>query len=359
MLETRLDYDRGLILLTNQDKTKLVFRAGFGYPEGQVKALTKTSFHLNRPESQGVFVVSMREQKPFLVNDINELDGHLSLRSLEFAKKLGSQSFICCPIICEGESVGILAVDTLRSQRPLLQSDISLLMGIAPVIGISIHNANLLEAKFSQFSSFLKVMAASIDARDPLTAGHSEKVTQYSVEICNQIGLSAAECEMIRVAALLHDYGKIGVPDAILKKNGKLSDMEYEIVKTHCYKTRDILDQVNFEGIYRQVPEIAGAHHEKIDGTGYPKGLKGKTIPIGAKIIAVADFFEAVTSMRHYREPMPTEEAFRLLREGSGSHFDKRIVEALIICRKRAAAEELRMDQAESGLRPRQEMSGV
>ena len=232
-------------------------------------------------------------------------------------------------------------------------------MGIAPVIGISIHNANLLEAKFSQFSSFLKVMAASIDARDPLTAGHSEKVTQYSVEICNQIGLSAAECEMIRVAALLHDYGKIGVPDAILKKNGKLSDMEYEIVKTHCYKTRDILDQVNFEGIYRQVPEIAGAHHEKIDGTGYPKGLKGKTIPIGAKIIAVADFFEAVTSMRHYREPMPTEEAFRLLREGSGSHFDKRIVEALIICRKRAAAEELRMDQAESGLRPRQEMSGV
>ena len=343
VLEKRLDYDRGLILLANQSRTKLEFRAGFGYPDEQVVNLTKTTFHLNKPESQGVFVVSMREQKPFLVNDINNLDGHLSLRSMEFAKKLGAQSFICCPIICEGESVGILAVDNLKSKRPLLQTDISLLMGIAPVIGISIHNANLLEAKFSQFSSFLKVMAASIDARDPLTAGHSEKVTQYSVEICNQLGLGASESEMIRVAALLHDYGKIGVPDAILKKNGRLSEMEYEVVKTHCYKTRDILEQVNFEGIYQQVPEIAGCHHEKIDGTGYPKGLKGKDIPLGAKIIAVADFFEAVTSLRHYRDPMPVEEAFRLLKDGAGSHFDKKIVEALITCRKRAAAEEVQL----------------
>ena len=359
VLEKRLDYDRGLILLADQSRTKLSFRAGFGYPTDKISTLSKTSFHLNRPESQGVFVISMREQKPFLVNDINELDGNLSLRSLEFARKLGSQSFICCPIICDGESVGILAVDNLKSKRPLLQSDISLLMGIAPVIGISIQNANLLEAKFSQFSSFLKVMAASIDARDPLTAGHSDKVTQYSVEICKELGLGAAEIEMIRVAALLHDYGKIGVPDAILKKNGRLTDMEYEIVKTHCYKTRDILDQVNFEGIYAQVPEIAGAHHEKIDGTGYPKGLKEKDIPLGAKIIAVADFFEAVTAMRHYREPMLIEEAFRLLREGAGSHFDRKVVEALITCRLRAAAAEAEDDQDYSGLRPRQEMMGV
>ncbi|GFO59913.1 histidine kinase [Geomonas silvestris] len=361
VLEERLDYDRGLILLANQSRSKLVFRAGFGYPEATVQALTKTTFHLNRPESQGVFVISMREQKPFLVNNINELDGSLSLRSLEFARKLGSQSFICCPIICEGESVGILAVDNLKSKRPLLQSDMSLLMGIAPVIGISIHNANLLDAKFAQFSSFLKVLAASIDARDPLTAGHSEKVTEYSVEICHELGLPPAEVEMIRVAALLHDYGKIGVPDAILKKNGKLTDLEYEIVKTHSYKTRDILDQVNFEGIYKQVPEIAGAHHEKVDGTGYPRGLKGKDIPLGAKIIAVADFYEAVTSLRHYREPMLVEDAFRLLREGIGSHFEKKVVEALISCRlrARAAANDEIQELQESGLRPRQEMIGV
>ncbi|UFS70058.1 HD domain-containing protein [Geomonas sp. RF6] len=330
VLGKRLDFDRGMLLLANEKKDRLVFRAGFGYPEKSFSVLSTTTFHLNRPESQGVLVVCYRDQKPFLVNDVNELEGTLSLRSMEFVKKLGCESFICCPIISEGESIGVLAVDNPKSKRPLVHSDISLLMGIAPMIGISIHNANLMEAKFRQFSSFLKVMAASIDARDPLTAGHSEKVTEYAVGICQELRLSAAEQEMIRVAALLHDYGKIGVPDAILKKNGRLTDLEYEIVKTHSYKTRDILDQVNFEGIYSQVPEIAGAHHERIDGTGYPRGLKGRDIPLGAKIITVADFFEAVTSKRHYRDPMPTAEAYRLLREGSGSHFEGRIVEALI-----------------------------
>ncbi|HBG06868.1 MAG: phosphohydrolase [Geobacteraceae bacterium GWC2_58_44] len=346
VLEKRLDYSRGLILLANPEKSKLVFQAGFGYQDQQLNFLSKTTFHLDRPDAKGVFVVSYREQRPFLVGDVSEIEGTLSGKSQNFAKQLLSQTFICCPIICEGESIGIIAVDNLKSKRPLVQSDVTLLMGIAPVIGISIHNANLHEAKSSQFSSFLKVMAASIDARDPLTAGHSEKVTEYCVEICNELGLPTAEREMIRVAALLHDYGKIGVPDAILKKNGKLSDLEYEIVKTHCHKTRDILEQVNFEGIYRQVPEIAGAHHEKVDGSGYPKGLKGKSIPLGAKVIAVADFFEAVTSQRHYRDPMQIEEAFRLLREGSGSHFDKHIVEALITCRKRAAAEAEREQSA-------------
>ena len=346
VLEKRLDYSRGLILLANPEKTKLVFQAGFGYQDEQLNFLSKTTFQLDRPDAKGVFVVSYREQRPFLVGDLSEIEGNLSGKSQNFAKQLLSQTFICCPIICEGESIGIIAVDNLKSKRPLVQSDVTLLMGIAPVIGISIHNANLHEAKSTQFSSFLKVMAASIDARDPLTAGHSEKVTEYCVEICNELGLPAAEREMIRVAALLHDYGKIGVPDAILKKNGRLSELEYEIVKTHCHKTRDILEQVNFEGIYQQVPEIAGAHHEKVDGTGYPKGLKGNKIPLGAKIIAVADFFEAVTSLRHYRDPMPVQEAFRLLREGSGSHFEKSIVDALINCRIRAAEAEL----SDSGL---------
>jgi len=184
ILETRLDYSRGLILLANPEKTKLVFQAGFGYHDEQLAFLGKTTFHLDRPDSKGVFVVSFREQRPFLVADVKDIEGALSGKSQNFAKQLLSQTFVCCPIICEGESLGILAVDNLKSKRPLVQSDVSLLMGIAPMIGISIRNAKLHEAKSSQFSSFLKVMAASIDARDPLTAGHSEKVTEYSEEIC-------------------------------------------------------------------------------------------------------------------------------------------------------------------------------
>jgi len=330
ILEKRLDYDRGLILLTNPEKSRLIFQAGFGYDAKLVSLLRKAEFHLDRPESRGVFVISFREQKPFLINDIDEIEGSLSFRSLVFAKKLGAQSFICCPIVCEGEPIGVLAVDNLKSKRRLVQSDMSLLMGIAPVIGITIHNANLIEAKVKQFSSLLQVMAASIDARDPMTAGHSEKVTEYALGICGELKLGKEFCEMIRVAALLHDYGKIGIPDAILKKDGRLTDIEYELVKYHASKTRGILEQVHFEGIYQQVPSIAGCHHEKLDGSGYPNGLRGKDIPLGAKIIAVADFFEAITAKRHYREPMDVEEAFRLLREESGTHFEKKLVEALI-----------------------------
>jgi HD-GYP domain-containing protein (c-di-GMP phosphodiesterase class II) len=330
VLEKRLDYDRGMILLTNEDKTRLMFNAGFGYTDEQLNILKNTSFHLGRPESKGVFIVSFREQKPFLVNDIDEIKEELSPRSLKLAKQIGAKSFICCPIIYEEESLGILAVDNIKTKRPLVQTDINLLMGIAPQIGISIHNAMLTEVKERQFRSILQVLAASIDARDPLTAGHSAKVTEYALGICDELGMTKDYCEMIRVASLLHDYGKIGIKDDILKKNTTLSIEEHEEIKTHVDKTKKILEQVNFEGIYQEVPHIVECHHEKIDGSGYPKGLKGEKIPLGAKIIAVADFFEAITSKRHYRDPMPLDTAFELLMENSDIHFDRRVVEAFI-----------------------------
>jgi putative nucleotidyltransferase with HDIG domain len=213
-------------------------------------------------------------------------------------------------------------------------------MGIASVIGISIRNSELIDARMREFKSIVHVLAASIDARDSLTAGHSEKVTEYSLAICRELGLSQEYCEMIRVAALLHDYGKIWVPDAILKKEGRLTAEEYAIVKIHSEKTLEILSQINFEGIFRQVPEIAGAHHEKLDGSGYPRGIRGGDIPLGSRIIAVADYFEAVTAKRHYRDPMPVDEAFALLRQEAGTHLEKRFVEALITTYTRTRSEQ-------------------
>jgi HD-GYP domain-containing protein (c-di-GMP phosphodiesterase class II) len=307
-----------------------MLQAGFGYSDDHQELFDKPSFHLDRPESKGIFITCFREQKPFLVNDLNDIEETLSPRSLAFAKILGTHSFICCPIVREDTSLGILAVDNIKSKRPLVQSDMSLLMGIASVIAVSIRNAELIEGRVRQFNSIIQVLAASIDARDSLTAGHSEKVTEYALGISAELGLSTDYREMIRVASLLHDYGKIGVPDAILKKEGRLTAEEYEIVKTHSGRTREILAQIDFEGIYCEVPEIAGSHHEKIDGSGYPRGLKGKDIPLGAKIISVADYFEAVTAKRHYRDPMPVDAAFELLRACSGSHFEARMVEALI-----------------------------
>jgi len=146
--------------------------------------------------------------------------------------------------------------------------------------------------------------------------------------ICKELNLSIEFCEVIRVAALLHDYGKIGVPDAILKKPGRLTREEYDIVKTHAMKSRDILEQINFRGMLSQVPEIAGAHHEKADGSGYPLGLRDEEIPLGARIISVADFFEAITAKRHYRDPLPLDVAFHLLEKEREIHFDSTIVDA-------------------------------
>lgn len=328
LFQKRLNYDRGLIMLANPQATRLIFRAGFGYTEDKLKILKKTAFHLDRPDAAGMFVASFKEQKPFLVNDIKEVSARLSPRSQAFAREMGSQSFICCPIICDGASLGILAVDNLKSKKPLVESDLSLLLGIAHVIGISLRNVELLDERNRQIQSILQTLAASIDARDPLTAGHSAKVTEYALGICHELDLPKEYCEAVRVAALLHDYGKIGVPDAILKKPGRLTREEYEIVKTHAMKSREILEQINFGGPLSIVPEIAGAHHEKIDGSGYPLGLKGDQIPLGARIIAVADFFEAITAKRHYRDPLPLEVSFHLLEKERGVHFEDRIVDA-------------------------------
>lgn len=328
--EKRLTFDRGIILLANADKTCLEYRAAYGYSKELFPAVRSASFHLDKKDSKGVFVLSFREQRPYLVNDLNEIEGELSSKSLEFARRMNAKSFVCTPIVCDGEALGVFAVDNIHSNRLLVQSDISLLMGIASIIAIGIRNTELIESKESQFRSILEVLAASIDARDPLTSGHSARVTQFAIGICQELKMDNQYCDMIRVAALLHDYGKIGVPDSMLNKPGRLSYREYEAVKTHAAKTKAILERIKFEGIYKEVPVIAGAHHERFDGKGYPDGLSGEDIPLGARIIAVADFFEAITAKRHYHQPMPPEQAFALMRAKTGTHFDATVVDAFI-----------------------------
>ncbi len=330
MMRRHLDYDRGMILLASEDKSLLEFRTGYGYETSIVEVIRQTRFHLDSPDSRGAFVLCFRKRRPFLVNDVEEIEGELSPRSLDFLRKMGSKSFICCPILYEDECLGVLAVDNLRSKRPLLESDINLLMGIAPEIGISLYNAMLTEERERQFRSILRTLAASIDARDSLTAGHSERVTEYAMAICGELSLGRETTDVIRVASLLHDYGKIGIKDSILKKTGPLSGKEREEIKTHSVKTQEILERVSFNGAYRAVPFIAGAHHERLDGTGYPRGLVGDQIPMGARIIAVADFFEAITARRHYHEPLPLEEAVEMLRKEGCHHLDQEVIGALL-----------------------------
>ncbi|MGM0451665.1 MAG: HD-GYP domain-containing protein [Thermodesulfobacteriota bacterium] len=328
ILENRLDYDRGMIMLANKSRTRLSFHAGYGYADEQYHFLRKINFHLDKPDSKGVFVVSFKDHKPFLINDINAIEQTLSRRSIEFARQMGAQAFICCPIICDNESLGVLAVDNVKTKRMFVQSDMSLLMGISHVIGISIRHTQHLESREKQLQSVVQVMVSSIDARDPVTKGHSEWVAEYAVGICCEMGLDKDYCEVVRVAALLHDYGKIGVPDALLKKPGRLTENEYEYIKCHAEKTQEILEQINFEGPLKDVPQIASAHHERIDGKGYPLGLQHDEIPLGARIIAVADHFEALTASRYYNTPMAPEKAIAHLDAKVGTFFEKPLVEA-------------------------------
>jgi HD-GYP domain-containing protein (c-di-GMP phosphodiesterase class II) len=326
----QLDYDRGVIMLASEDETRLVFRAGFGYTPKELTLLEDTEFNLVDRDATGVFVRSYHDRESFLVNDLDEISGNLSSRSLDFARAVGTQSFICCPIVADHEVLGVLAVDNVKTKKPLLNSDLNMLSGMAAVIGMSVKNSRLIESREEQFKSVIRVLASTIDARDSITAGHSEKVTEYSVAIARELGLDREDEDMIRIAALLHDYGKIAIPDAVLKKPGRLTDEEFAVIQTHVSKTKEILDQVAFEGVYAQVPEVAGAHHERLDGRGYPLGLKGDEIPLGGRIIAVADFFEAVTSHRHYRDPLEMSDALALLKSEAGSHLDPTVVVAFL-----------------------------
>ncbi len=140
-LEKRLDFDRGMIMLSNRERTRLIYTAGYGYNPEQRDYVQNFEFHLDKPNSRGAFVVAFKQQTPFLINDISEIAKDISPRSVEFAKKMGTHSFICVPIIFKGESLGLLVVDNIRSKRLFNQSDMSLLMGIAHQIAISINNA--------------------------------------------------------------------------------------------------------------------------------------------------------------------------------------------------------------------------
>jgi hypothetical protein len=167
----------------------------------------------------------------------------------------------------------------------------------------------------------------AIDARDPYTARHSEKVAGYAVQLAESLGLPPCACERIRLAGLLHDVGKVALERSVLHKPGRLSDEEWEQVRAHPGMSAHIIG-----GVQRFAEFLDGArhHHERFDGDGYPDGLKGEEIPFDARILAVADAYDAMTSDRSYRAALSHEEALRRLEEGSGAQFDPVCVRAFV-----------------------------
>src|SRR5581483_7240654 len=176
------------------------------------------------------------------------------------------------------------------------------------------------------FLGSIRMLAAAIDEKDPYTRGHSDRVAKYSVMLGEQLQLPAEDLDRLRISALLHDVGKIGVDDRVLKKPGALTPEEFQIMKQHPSKGANIM---------RPVPQLKDVlpgielHHEHLNGKGYPYGLKGEEIPLMARIIAVSDTLDAITTNRPYQSAMDIEAALQIIRKVAGTKFDQKVVEAL------------------------------
>lgn len=207
--------------------------------------------------------------------------------------------------------------------------DEELLDAIGAISAAQFENARLYEDQKKTLDSFIETLAITIDARDPMTAGHSKRIAMYADEIAKVVKLTDKEREILRTSALLHDYGKIAVREAVLTKKGRLTAEEFKHIQSHPEFTRTILEKIHFSRDLRDVPIIAGAHHEKLDGTGYPQGLTDKEIPKLSKVLAVCDVFDALTSMRPYRDRMDFFKVMTIINKGAGIDFDEFFVAAL------------------------------
>lgn len=205
--------------------------------------------------------------------------------------------------------------------------DTQLLQILASQASTVLQISNLFAQANQLFLEFIQVLAAAIDAKDPYTRGHSQRVAEYSVNIAQELGIRGDPLMDIRIGSLLHDIGKLGIPDSILTKPGKLTDDEYDQMKHHPTIGYKIMDQVH---TLRNVLPAIFEHHERLDGSGYPRGLRGDEITLMGRIVAVADVFDALTSDRPYRQAMDLETTLDHLHKNIGRHFDGVCVEALI-----------------------------
>ena len=264
-------------------------------------------------------------------------------REFDTQHKFRTRSVLCIPIYNRmGERFAVIQVINKKDQGVFSEKDINFLNGLGAQVGIALENALLYDEIRLSFESFIRTLSAVVDARHPLTAGHSQRVTEYSLMIAEQMGMADSQLEVLKIAALLHDIGKIGIRDDVLLKNGPFTPEEREEMNTHPIKTKEILDKFRFPKALKSVPEIALYHHEKINGEGYPYGLTGDKMPIESKIMAAADVFDALTSRRDYPkyicdesfscEPMPLAKAITILKSDAGSHFEPAVVDAFMKC---------------------------
>ncbi len=240
-----------------------------------------------------------------------------------------TNSILCMPVK-DREGVVIAVIQAINKLDGVFSpQDEDFLRALSAQIQLAIENSTLYQDLKSLFESMMEAMASTIDARHPTTAGHTMRVRSYSLAIAAEMGYSEEDLEILNYAALLHDYGKIGVRESILTKPGRLTEDEYFEMKRHVVYTMEILNKIRFAPRFREIPEIAGHHHERVDGRGYPDGLTGDQMHPLSKVMAVADVFDALTSVRDYRNPLDPNEVLEMMKKDVGTHFDEDSMNAL------------------------------
>ncbi len=313
----------GSLLLVDDAKHQLFFEVALGDREEEIKTI-----FLNI--GQGIAGWVARHGKPLIVN-FPEKDSRF-FKGVDERTEFKTRNIICVPVRVREKTIGVLEAINKRKQGRFNKEDLSLLTSLADQVAIALDNSRLYQELEEAFFQTADSLADTIEKRDPYTGGHTQRVTLYSQAIGKYLQLKPLERKWLKITSALHDIGKIGIEDHILRKPERLSPEEFDRIKCHSDMGAKILEHI---WQLREIVPGVRYHHEHVNGQGYPDGLRGEEIPVLAKIVAVADTYDAMTTDRPYRKAIHKEAAVEELRRCSGTQFDKRVVGAFITAYQR------------------------
>lgn len=326
-VQQQLKVHSASVLLFNPLSQRLNFAAGAGFKS---RAVENTNLKLGESYAGKAAL----ERRIVAANDLGTRDSKLATDGMEedrFTDYLG------IPLIAKGEVKGVLEIFN-RGPLPEDPQWLNLLDSMASQAAIAIDNATLFDDVHTAnenlrhaYDATIEGWARALELRDGDTEGHSGRVAAQAVQLARLVGMKESELVDLRRGALLHDIGKMGIPDMILLKSTALTDKEWQIMRTHPILGKNMLSSIEF---LKNAVDVAFYHHEKWDGTGYPQGLKGEEIPLAARIFSVIDGWDALRSNRPYRKAMSDDEAWNYIEENIGKAYDPRIVEKFIIMMK-------------------------
>ena len=316
-ITTLVKCEAGSLLLLDENTNELYFQIALGEKGEKVK-------EIRLKIGEGIAGWVAKEGKSLIVHDVKK--DPRWFRKADEKTKFQTKDMICVPVKSKGKVIGVIqAINKKRGKWT--KEDLKLLEHLSNQLSVAIENARLYEELKRTFFETSQALAEAIEMRDPYTGGHTQRVMNYSIAIAEEMGLSKEEIEKIKISAILHDIGKIGIEDSILRKPSALNDEELKKMMEHPQIGEEIVKKVSS---LRDIALIIRAHQERFDGKGYPDGLKDGEIPLAARIIAVADTFDAMVTDRPYRKGMPVSAALEELKKKRGIQFDPDVIDAFL-----------------------------